>query len=141
MDAGIFKRLLLSMRGRPNTKDLIKFGITVSQACEFIGDALIRRIPHYIPMMNIQVIPEVFPTCEPLLYGHLLAAKIKTQRGKENASLSTPASLLSQLVGINIDQISKDAVITSFGLDSLGGEPKLLSYYHLFISLYDSGTL
>ncbi|KAG6370990.1 hypothetical protein JVT61DRAFT_10705 [Boletus reticuloceps] len=40
--------------------------------------------------------------------------------GNEGSSAESPASLLAALLGMDVEQISDNALITSFGLDSLG---------------------
>ncbi|KAG6375737.1 hypothetical protein JVT61DRAFT_2583 [Boletus reticuloceps] len=97
--------------------------MTTAQVCNFIGDSLIRKIAHYVPMLTIDDVPETFPACEPLLYGHLLPKKYLSATGaggNEGSSAESPASLLAALLGMDVEQISDNALITSFGLDSLG---------------------
>ncbi|KAH7918142.1 ketoacyl-synt-domain-containing protein, partial [Leucogyrophana mollusca] len=60
-DSGIFKRLVLSSKGKANTAQLTKTGMTTAQVCNFIGDSLIRRIAHYVPMLAIGDVPATFP--------------------------------------------------------------------------------
>lgn len=124
-DSGIFKRLVLATKGKANTAQLTKTGMTTAQVCNFIGDSLIRKIAHYVPMLAINDVPETFPTCEPLLYGHLLPKQYLSAAGaggNEGSDAESPASLLASLLGMDVEQISGNALITSFGLDSLGGE-------------------
>ena len=123
-DSGIFKRLVLATKGKANTAQLTKTGMTTAQVCNFIGDSLIRRIAHYVPMLAINDVPEAFPACEPLLYGHLLPKQYLSAAGtggNEGDSAGSPTSLLATLLGMDVEQISDNALITSFGLDSLGG--------------------
>ncbi|KAF9241407.1 putative nonribosomal peptide synthetase [Melanogaster broomeanus] len=116
-DSGIFKRLVLSSKGRANTAQLTKTGMTTAQVCNFIGDSLIRKIPHYVPILAINDVPATFPACEPLLYGHLLPTQFlvaKSTGGKDGDVAESPATLLAALLAM------ENALITSFGLDSLG---------------------
>jgi len=137
-DSGIFKRLVVASKGRANTSQLTKTGMTTAQVCNFIGDSLIRRIPHYVPMLAINDVPETFPTCEPLLYSHLLSTQLLATAGhggKDSATAETPATLLAALVGLNPDQITENAPIPSFGLDSLAGRVlvfQIVTCVHLF---------
>ncbi|KAH7927995.1 putative nonribosomal peptide synthetase [Leucogyrophana mollusca] len=122
-DSGIFKRLVLSTKGKANTAQLTKTGMTTAQVCNFIGDSLIRRIAHYVPMLSIGDVPDTFPVCEPLLYGHLLPAKFilaNNNCDKDGDTTESPATLLASILGMDADQINANALITSFGLDSLG---------------------
>ncbi|KIK92693.1 hypothetical protein PAXRUDRAFT_146735 [Paxillus rubicundulus Ve08.2h10] len=122
-DSGIFKRLVLATKGRANTSQLTKTGMTTAQVCNFIGDSLIRKIAHYVPMLAISDVPATFPACEPLLYGHLLPSQFLVANqagGKDGAIAESPAILLAALLGMEVEQISDNALITSFGLDSLG---------------------
>lgn len=124
-DSGIFKRLVLATKGKANTAQLTKTGMTTAQVCNFIGDSLIRKIAHYVPMLAIDDVPDTFPACEPLLYGHLLPKKYLSASGaggNEGSSAESPASLLATLLSMDVAQISDNALITSFGLDSLGGK-------------------
>ncbi|KAH7909125.1 putative nonribosomal peptide synthetase [Hygrophoropsis aurantiaca] len=122
-DSGIFKRLVLSTKGKANTTQLTKTGMTTAQVCNFIGDSLIRRVKHYVPMLAIGDVPDTFPACEPLLYGHLLRTKslmTNNTTGKDGGAEESPVTLLASLLSMNSDQITDNALITSFGLDSLG---------------------
>jgi len=124
--SGIFKGLVLATKGKANTAQPTKTGMTTVQVCNFIGDSLVRKTPHYVPMLAINDVPETFPTCEPLLYGHLLPKKYLSAAGaggSEDSNAESPASLLAALLSMEAKKISKDALITSFGLGSLGGEP------------------
>lgn len=124
IDSGIFKRLVRATRGKANTAQLTKTGMTTTQVCNFIGDSLVRKIAHYVPMLAIEDVPETFPTYEPLLYGHLLPKQYfatGAAGGDETGNADTPTSLLATLLSMGIEQISDNALITSFGLDSLGG--------------------
>jgi hypothetical protein len=124
IDSGIFKRLVLTSMGKANTAQLIKIGMTTAQVCNFIGDCLVRKIAHYVPMLAINDVPDAFPACEPLLYGHLLPKwYLSTGGGNEGRSgAESPVSLLAGLLSMQVEQISENVLITSFGLDSLGGE-------------------
>ncbi|KIJ63455.1 polyketide synthetase [Hydnomerulius pinastri MD-312] len=122
-DSGIFKRLVLATKGRANTSQLTKTGMTTAQVCNFIGDSLIRRIAHYVPMLAISDVPATFPACEPLLYGHLLPTQFLVANkagGKDGDAAESPATLLASLLSMDVEQITDNALITSFGLDSLG---------------------
>ncbi|KAH7890103.1 putative nonribosomal peptide synthetase [Phlebopus sp. FC_14] len=122
-DSGIFKRLVLSTKGKANTAQLTKTGMTTAQVCNFIGDSLTRRIAHYVPMLAIGDVPDTFPACEPLLYGHLLPTKFLVSNnagGKDGDVAESPATLLASLLSMDVEQITDNALITSFGLDSLG---------------------
>jgi hypothetical protein len=122
IDSGIFKRLIRSMKGRSQANQLARAGISTAQACNFIADSLIRRVAHYVPIMAIKDIPELFSSCEPLLYNHLLPIRLLTAGEAQNIGPDiTPAELLAAIVGLKLEQISENRVITSFGLDSLGG--------------------
>ncbi|EMD32324.1 PKS/NRPS enzyme [Gelatoporia subvermispora B] len=120
-DSGIFKRLVMATKGRANTGQLTKTGMTTAQVCNFIGDCLVRTVAHYVPMLAVQDVPDTFPTCEPLLYEHLLPSKFLNVGGQGNKGDvgETPATLLAALLGMSADQITENALITSFGLDSL----------------------
>ncbi|KAI6098831.1 putative nonribosomal peptide synthetase [Pisolithus croceorrhizus] len=122
-DSGIFKRLVLATKGKANTAQLTKSGMTTAQVCNFIGDCLIRRIAHYVPMLAISDVPDTFQSCEPLLYNHLLPTKFlvaNSARGSGNDVAESPATLLAALLSMDVEQITDNALITSFGLDSLG---------------------
>lgn len=122
-DTGVFKRLALSTQGRA-TRELTKVGMPMAHVCNFIGDALIRQMPHYVPMLSIDAVSGVLPHCEPLLYAHLLSTKLLNEKRaafSQLAAVITPASLLADIVGLQPDQITEDALVKSFGLDSLGG--------------------
>lgn len=124
-DSGIFKRLVLSTKGKANTDQLTKTGMTTAQVCNFIGDCLIRRIAHYVPMLAIGDVPDTFSTCEPALYNHLLPTKFLVAQnvgGQDGGMRESPATLLAALLRMDTEQITDNALITSFGLDSLGGE-------------------
>jgi len=121
-DSGIFKRLVQSTKGGANTGKLSKVGMTTPQVCEFIGDSIIRMIPHYLPLLNHKDCPEVFDTCDPLLFWHLLPPQLLAADGaSKDEGGESPATLLSGLLGLAVDQISDNALITSYGLDSLAG--------------------
>ncbi|KAI6142295.1 putative nonribosomal peptide synthetase [Pisolithus thermaeus] len=122
-DSGIFKRLVLATKGKANTAQLTKTGMTTAQVCNFIGDCLIRRIAHYVPMLAISDVPNTFQSCEPLLYNHLLPTKFlvaNSAGGSGNDAAESPATLLAALLSMDVEQITDNALITSFGLDSLG---------------------
>ncbi|KAI6009612.1 putative nonribosomal peptide synthetase [Pisolithus orientalis] len=122
-DSGIFKRLVLATKGKANTAQLTKTGMTTAQVCNFIGDSLVRRITHYVPMLAISDVPDTFPSCEPLLYSHLLPKKFlvaNSAGGNGSDVVESPATLLAALLSMDIEQIMDNALITSFGLDSLG---------------------
>ena len=124
-DSGIFKALVQSTKGGANTSKLSKVGMTTPQVCEFIGDSIIRRIPHYLPLLNHKDCLVAFDTCDPLLFCHLLPPQLLAAGGtSKDESGESPASLLSSLLGLGIDQISNNALITSYGLDSLAGTPR-----------------
>ena len=126
-DSGIFKRLVQSTGGGANTGKVGQLGMTTPQVCEFIGDSIIRNIPHYFPILNHKACPEVFEACEPLLYWHLLPSQLLAVGGaSKDESAESPATLLSGLLGLTADQISDNALITSYGLDSLAGTVSLL---------------
>jgi hypothetical protein len=128
-DSGIFKRLVQSSKGGANTGALTKIGMTTPQVCEFIGDSIIRKIPHYLPLLNHKDCPEVFGSCDPLLFWHLLPPRLLSAGGaSKSEGEESPATLLSSLLGLTVDQISDNALITSYGLDSLAGK----LFYSLF---------
>ncbi|KAF9219105.1 putative nonribosomal peptide synthetase [Gyrodon lividus] len=121
-DSGIFKRLVLSTKGLANTQQLSRTGMTTAQVCNFIGDCLVRSMPHYVPMLAIADVPQTFSACEPMLYHHLLRTNdlnIHASSVDDQTSVDTPASLLAGLLGLEVSQITDNALITSFGLDSL----------------------
>ena len=122
-DSGMFKRLVMSSKGRSSTNLASKIGMTTVQACSFIADSLVRRIQHYVPMIPIKAVPEVFSTCEPLLYRHLLPTYFLTVAAASNQSgtAETPLSLLCELLGMDPEQIAKNIPLRDYGLDSLGG--------------------
>ena len=100
----------------------MKIGITTAQACEFIADAIIRQISHYVPAIDMKHVPMVFSACEPLLYNHLLPKRfLVRQMDNERGTIETPASLLCELLGLSIDIIANDVTLKDYGLDSLGG--------------------
>ena len=122
-DSGIFKSLVQSSKGGVNTGKLSKVGMTTAQVCEFIGDSIIRRIPHYLPLLNHKDLPVAFDACDPLLFSHLLPPQLLAAGGSsKDESGESPANLLSGLLGLGVDQISDTALITSYGLDSLAGK-------------------
>jgi len=122
MDSGIFKTLIQSTKGVVNTGKLSKVGMTTAQVCEFIGDSIVRKIPHYLPLLNHTDLLVAFDTCDSILFHHLLPPQLLTAGGSsKDESGESPASLLSGLLGLGIDQISDNALITSYGLDSLAG--------------------
>ena len=65
---------------------------------------------------------EMFPARNPLLFWHLLPLKLLaaggTSKGDDGGS---PEALLSSLLGLAVDQVSYDALVTSYGPDSLAG--------------------
>jgi len=119
-DAGVFKRLIQSMKGQAQVEQLAKAGISTAQACNFIGDSLSRRVSHYVPMAAITKIPRFFPNCEPLLYSHLLPKRPLKGAEGDTESL-TPTTLLCAIVGLRPEQIDENTAVTSYGIDSLGG--------------------
>ena len=132
-DSGIFKRLVQSTKGGANTAKLSKVGMTTPQICEFIGDSIIRKIPHYLPLLNLGDCAGVFNTCDPLLFWHLLPPQLlAADGGSKDEGGESPATLLSGLLGLNVDQISDNALITSYGLDSLGGMLFIVILHALF---------
>ena len=122
-DSGMFKRLVLSSKGRSSTNLASKIGMTTTQVCSFIADSLVRRIQHYVPMIPIKAVPEVFSTCEPLLYRHLLPTYFLNVATTSNPGgpVETPLTLLSELLGLSPEQIAKNIPLRDYGLDSLGG--------------------
>jgi len=123
-DSSIFKRLVNSTKGGANTGKLSKVGMTTPQVCEFIGDSIIRKIPHYLPLLNHKDRPEVFDVCDSLLFWHLLPPRLLATGGiSKDEGGESPANLLSGLLGLGVDQISDNALITSYGLDFLAGTP------------------
>lgn len=121
-DSGMFKRLVLSSKGRSSTKVASKIGMTTAQVCSFIADSLVRRIEHYVPMIPIKVVPEVFSTCEPLLYSHLLPTYfLNVAASEQSGPVETPLTLLCELLGLSPEQIAKNIPLRDYGLDSLGG--------------------
>ena len=121
-DSGIFKSLIRSAKGSANTAKLNEVGMTTAQVCEFIGDSIIRRIPHYLPLLNHAGCLVAFNTCNPLLFCHLLPPQVLAASGTSKDECGeSPVNLLSGLIGLGIDQISDNALITSYGLDSLAG--------------------
>jgi hypothetical protein len=128
-DSGIFKRLVQSTKGGANTGKLSKVGMTTPQVCEFIGDSIIRKIPHYLPLLNHKDCPEVFDTCDPLLFWHLLPPQLLAADGGSRVEGGEkPVHLLANLLGLNVEQVSDNALITSYGLDSLAGELPILAF-------------
>jgi acyl carrier protein len=120
MDSGIFKALVRSNKGGVNTTKLSMVGMSTAQVCEFIGDSIIRRIPHYLPLLNHDDLLVAFDTCDPLLFSHLLPPQLLASGGSsKDENGESPATLLSGLLGLGIDQILDNALITSYGLDSL----------------------
>lgn len=115
--------------------------MSTSQLCNFIGDALIRPIRHYVPILDVNSIPDALPYSEPRLYSQFLSQSLFTCDNEDSASsgaAESPASLLAALVGLSADQITENALITSFGLDSLSGPNSwfvLIHYTHvIFLS-------
>lgn len=128
-DSGIFKRLVQSSKGGANTGKLSKVGMTTPQVCEFIGDSLVRTLPHYLPLLNHKACPEVFDTTNPLLFWHLLPPQLLAADGaNQDDGGETPAALLANILGLAVDQISDNALITSYGLDSLAGESSSVKF-------------
>ncbi|KAF9238195.1 putative nonribosomal peptide synthetase [Melanogaster broomeanus] len=122
-DSGMFKRLVLSGKSIAHTQQLSNIGMTTAQVCNFIGDCLVRSIPHYVPMLGIEDVPRIFPACEPSLYRHLLLSnglEPHASSADDQTSVDTPATLLAGLVGLEVSQITNNALMTSFGLDSIG---------------------
>ncbi|KAJ3195836.1 hypothetical protein HK101_010930 [Irineochytrium annulatum] len=122
-DSGVFKRLVMATKGRGNSGQLTKMGMSTQQVCNFIGDCLVRPIRHYVPILSMGDVPDTFPTCEPRLFQHLLpfshfVSKRSTDGGK--GSSETPAALIADLVGLSASEIQDNLAITSYGLDSLG---------------------
>ncbi|KAJ3194330.1 hypothetical protein HK101_002999 [Irineochytrium annulatum] len=122
-DSGVFKRLVMATKGRGNSGQLTKMGMSTQQVCNFIGDCLIRPVRHYVPILAMEDVPDTFPTCEPRLYQHLLTfsdfvSRRATDGGK--GSSETPAALIADLVGLQASEIQENLAITSYGLDSLG---------------------
>lgn len=122
-DSGMFKRLVLSSKGRSSTNLASKIGMTTAKVCSFIADSLVRRIQHYVPMIPIKEVPEVFSTCEPLLYRHLLPTYFLNVATASNQSgpVETPLTLLCELLGLSPEQVAKNIPLRDYGLDSLGG--------------------
>jgi len=50
--------------------------------------------------------------------------------GKDEGG-DSPANLLSGLLGLGVDQISDNALITSYGLDSLAGTPRGFRFWSI----------
>ena len=124
-NSGIFKRLVQSTKGGANADKFRKLGMTPPQVCEFIGDPIVRKIPHYLPLLNHKACPEVFETCNSPLFGHLLPPRLLAADGTfKGEGGDTPASLLSNVLGLRVDQISDGALIASYGLDSSAGTPQ-----------------
>ncbi|KAJ3033802.1 hypothetical protein HDV00_005815 [Rhizophlyctis rosea] len=121
-DSGIFKRLIVASKGRV-TAHLTKMGMNTKQVCSFIGDCLIRKIPHYVPIMPgaCQYVPDSFRGCEPKLYSHLLKTSLLTGGGDADgdSEAATPASILAPMLGLNPADLTENAPLTSFGLDSM----------------------
>ena len=74
-------------------------------------------------MAAITNIPRFFPTCEPLLYSHLLPKRPLLGEGaeREYRDQKSPTTLLCAIVGLRPEQIDENTAVTSFGIDSLGG--------------------
>ncbi|KAF9235292.1 hypothetical protein BU15DRAFT_78125 [Melanogaster broomeanus] len=105
-DSAIFKRLVLSTKGRVNTAQLTKTGMTMADVCNFIGDSLVHKIAHYVPILAIN---------DPTQF------LVTNRTGRKNGDVAeSPATLLAALLAMEFEQISDNAVITSFSLDSLG---------------------
>ena len=51
-DSGIFKALVQSTKGVVNTGKLRKIGTTTAQVCEFMGDYIVCKIPHYTTQVH-----------------------------------------------------------------------------------------
>ena len=106
----------------------MKIGVTTAQACDFIADSIIRKIPHYVPAITMKHVPMVFSSTEPLLYNHLLPTRfLVKEMDNENRTIETPASLLCELLGLSMDKITDDITLKDYGLDSLGGS--LITFY------------
>jgi hypothetical protein len=136
-NSGIFKRLVLASKGKANTAQLTKTGMTTAQVCNFIGDSLIRQIVHYVPMLAINDVTETFPSCEPKPYGHLLPTQYllaNAAGGKGGNVAETPATLLATFLSMDVEQITENALITGFGLDSLGGEYSAITLCQIVVS-------
>ena len=74
-------------------------------------------------MIPLKAVPEIFSTCEPLLYHHLLPSTYFLNGGVSNQSgpAETPLTLLCELLGLSPEQIAKNIPLRDYGLDSLGG--------------------
>ena len=109
MDSGIFKWLVLAMKGKANTAQLTKTGMTTAQVCNFIGDSLVHHIAHYVPILGINDVPDTFPICKPLLYSHLLLMKFlvaNSAGGKDGNIAKSPPTLLASLLSMDVEQIT-----------------------------------
>ena len=133
-DAGVFKRLIHSMKGQAQVEQLAKAGISTAQACNFIGDSLSRRISHYVPMTTIANMPRYFPCCEPLLYSHLIP-KRPLEGGEGGNEPLSPTTLLCAIVGLRPEQIDENTAVTNYGIDSMGGMQGRLHLEIFFVIL------
>ena len=133
MDSCIFKQLLLVTKGKAN-KPAYETRMTTARVCNFIGDALLRCIVHYVPMLAIKDIANTFPICNPLL-SYLLPTKFlvaNSAGGKDDDIAESPATLLASLSSMDAEKITENTSVTSFGLDSLGGGWFPQSYLVMF---------
>ena len=75
-------------------------------------------------MLAINDVPDTLPVCEPL-YSHLLPTKFlvaNSAGGKDGNVAESPITLLATLLSMDVEQITDNALVTSSGLDSPGGE-------------------
>jgi len=105
-DPGIFKSLVQSSKGGVNMGKLSEVGMTTAQVCEFIRDSIIRRIPRYLPLLNHKDLLVTFDACDPILFYHLLPQLLAAGGSSKDENGESPASLLSGLLGLGIDQTS-----------------------------------
>ncbi|KAI8820281.1 putative nonribosomal peptide synthetase [Fimicolochytrium jonesii] len=136
-DVGVFRRMLerMAATGSKAGEKLSKMGMTTDQVCNFVGDAIAGRrigkkinselssIAHYVPMLATDYIPITFPTCEPLFFSHLLGhrriASSGDGSGQRSAADDTVVGMISGMLGLEPSQLTEEAPLTSFGIDSL----------------------
>ncbi|KAJ3020326.1 hypothetical protein HKX48_000987 [Thoreauomyces humboldtii] len=120
VDRGVFKRLLREKKSMKSSP-LEKIGVTSDQLCEFIGDALCHKVPHYVPMMSIEHVPAAFEGCPPALYAHLLAGSAsnsdEAMTGEEDGGIR---ALVGRTIGMDSAEVDDHITLVAYGLDSIG---------------------
>ncbi|KAF9239971.1 hypothetical protein BU15DRAFT_74204 [Melanogaster broomeanus] len=92
------------------------------QACNLIRDWPIRKIGHYVPILDTNDIIGTFPACESLLFGHLLHTQflVNSTGGKDGNVAESPAILLAALLAMEVEQIGANVSAPASACISLG---------------------